>query len=335
MTDIGARESLAGVAVTCLVNRTLIARKSCIHQVESSFGRESRVMARKAGRQDTIEDVDAAQHAVDQIFRRANSHQVARFVFGQIRLHHIQHGVHLLLGLAHGESADGDAGRIERSDEFSGSNSKVRLNAALDDPKESLVAASLGFEANFRPAMSPFHGELAVLMVVGVGAFVESHDDVRAEVLLNSNGSLRREAMCRAVDVTLEGHAFIVYLAGLRKREDLEAARIGEHGMRPAHEPMQATQPSHHIVAGTQVEMIGIGKHKRGAQFLDLCGREGLDRCLRANRREDGREKVAVRCSENPRAGAVVFGCDGEFEHERDYNGREWRLENLGNKICL
>ena len=65
--------------------------------------------------------------------------------------------------------------------------------------------------------------------------------------------------------------------------------------------------------------MIGVGEHERGAQFLDLGRRERLDRCLRADGRKDRREEVAVRCGENPRAGAVVAGCDGKFEHGRDY----------------
>jgi len=319
MTDIGARESLTSITVTRLVNRTFIARKSCVHQVESPLGREGGVVAREPGRQDAIEDVNPAQNAVDQILGRADSHQVARLVLGQVRLHHVEHGVHFLLGLSHRQAADGDAGRIKSSDEFSGGSSKVRLNAALDDPKESLVAAPPGFDANFRPTVSPFHGELAIFMVVGVGAFVEGHDDVRAEVLLNPNGALRREAMRRAVNVTLEGHAFIVYLAGLRQREDLEAARIGKQGMRPAHETMQTAQASHHVITGAQVEMIGVGKHQRGAQVLDLGGRERLDRRLRAHGREDGCEQVAVRCGEDPRASAVVTGCDGELEHEEDY----------------
>jgi hypothetical protein len=119
--------------------------------------------------------------------------------------------------------------------------------------------------------------------------------------------------------VTLERHPLIIDLAGLGKRENLEAARIREHGIWPAHEPMQTTQPGNHIVAGPQIEMIGIGKYQCGAHLLDLDWRERLDRCLRANRREDWREKVAMRCGEDPRAGTVVFGGDGEFKHEEDY----------------
>ena len=143
--------------------------------------------------------------------------------------------------------------------------------------------------------MSPLHGELAVGMIVGIGTFVEGHDDVRAEVLLNRNGLFRREAMRRTVDVTLEGHAVIVDLAGLRQREDLEAARVGQHGMRPLHEFVQAAHLRHQLIAGAQVKMIGVAQHERGVDILEMLGRERLDRCLRAHRCEDRREEVAVR----------------------------------------
>jgi hypothetical protein len=119
--------------------------------------------------------------------------------------------------------------------------------------------------------------------------------------------------------MTLERHPFIVYLAGLRERENLETTRIGEHRIRPAHEPMQTTQSGNDIIAGAQVEMIGIGKYQCGAQLLDLDWSERLDRCLSANGREDRREKVAMRRGEDSRAGTVVFGCDGEVKHEEDY----------------
>ena len=64
--------------------------------------------------------------------------------------------------------------------------------------------------------MSPIHGDEAVGFVVGVGTFVERHDDVCAEILLNRNGFFGREAMRRAVDVTLECHAVVVNFARVR-----------------------------------------------------------------------------------------------------------------------
>lgn len=73
--------------------------------------------------------------------------------------------------------------------------------------------------------------------------------------------------------------------------------------------------------------MIGVAQDERGVDVLKMFGREGLDRCLRANRREDGSEEVAVRCGEDARAGAVVAGGDGILEHEGNYNGRNKRNE--------
>ncbi len=67
--------------------------------------------------------------------------------------------------------------------------------------------------------MSPIHGKFGVGVIVGIGTFIESHDDVGTEVLLNGNGLFGREAMRRAVNVTLEGHAIIINLAGLRQSE--------------------------------------------------------------------------------------------------------------------
>lgn len=95
----------------------------------------------------------------------------------------------------------------------------------------------------------------------------------------------------------------------------------------PSHELVQAAHVAHEFVAGTQVKMIGVAQHERGIDVFEMFGREGLDRGLRANRREDRREKVAVRGGEDSCAGAVVAGCDLEFKHRGDYN---WRLALSG-----
>ena len=91
-----------------------IAGEGGIHQVKSSFAGKSRMMTRETSRQDAIEDVNAAQNAIDQIFGRADAHQIARLVFGKIWIHHIEHRMHFVFGLAHRQPADGNAGRIER-----------------------------------------------------------------------------------------------------------------------------------------------------------------------------------------------------------------------------
>ena len=74
--------------------------------------------------------------------------------------------------------------------------------------------------------------------------------------------------------------------------------------------------------------MIGVAQHKRGIDILEVFGREGLDRRLRANGRKDRRDEVAVRCGEYARAGAVAARSNGELEHWENCNGRERGVEN-------
>jgi len=177
--------------------------------------------------------------------------------------------------------------------------------------------------------MSPIHGKFGVGVIVGIGTFIEGHDDVGTEVLLNGNGLFGREAMRRAVNVTLEGHAIIINLAGLRQRKNLKAAGVGEHGTRPLHELVQAAHVAHEFVAGTQVEMIGVTQHERGMDVFEMFGRERLDGGLRADRREDRREQIAMRRGEDSRAGAVVFSGDGEVKHLADCKRELGDFRNL------
>ena len=65
--------------------------------------------------------------------------------------------------------------------------------------------------------------------------------------------------------------------------------------------------------------MISVAQDQRGIDVFEMFGRESLDGRLCANRREDWREQVAVRGSEDASAGAVVFGGDLEFKHRVDY----------------
>jgi hypothetical protein len=175
--------------------------------------------------------------------------------------------------------------------------------------------------------MSPLHGKFGVGVVVRVGALVECHDDVRAEVLLDRDGLLRCEAVRRTVDMALEGYTVVVDLAGLRQGKDLKPARVGQHGTMPLHELVQAAHVAHKLISGPQIEMIRIAQHERSIDVPEMLRGQGLDRCLRTHRGKDRRDEVTMRGGKNPCAGAVVFGCDVEFEHAGNYNGRARRLE--------
>src|SRR5689334_10596281 len=118
--------------------------------------------------QHAIEDIHPAPHPIDQVFGCTYSHQVAWFVFGKQRRDHIQHGMHLFFGFAHGESTNSNAGCIQRSNETGGVCAQICLDATLYDPEYSLIAACLRLEGTLCPAMRALHGEFGVDMVVRV-----------------------------------------------------------------------------------------------------------------------------------------------------------------------
>ena len=53
---------------------------------------------------------------------------------------------------------------------------------------------------------------------------------------------------------------------------------------------------------------------------------KSLNSCLRANWRENWRDKVAMRGGKYACAGTILFSRDVEFKHERNYNGIDQRF---------
>ena len=56
--------------------------------------------------------------------------------------------------------------------------------------------------------------------------------------------------------------------------------------------------------------MVGVAQYEGSIDIFEVLRRQGLDRGLRTHWRKDRSDEVAVRCGANPRAGAVIFGCD-------------------------
>ena len=89
----------------------------------------------------------------------------------------------------------------------------------------------------------------------------------------------------------------------------------------PLHELVQAAHVAYQLVAGTQIEMIGVAQHERGVDVLEVFRRESLDRRLRTHGCKDWREQVTVWGGKDPVAGAVVASGDRELEHRENYSG--------------
>jgi hypothetical protein len=170
------------------------------------------------------------------------------------------------------------------------------------------------------PAQRHAHG-LAGLFAGGgtidlVGrAFVELHDDVGIEHALDLHRDLRREEQAVAVDGRGEVHALFGDLAHLAQRKHLEAAGVGQDGLVPADELVQAAELADHLQARAQPQVEGVAEDDLGVDFLQFQRRHGLDRTIGAHRHEDGRLDGAVVQFDAAAAGAAVGLQEGEFQH--------------------
>jgi len=62
--------------------------------------------------------------------------------------------------------------------------------------------------------------------------------------------------------VTSKSDTFVVNPVDFGEAEDLKAAGVGQHRAIPAHELMQAAHVPDEIVAGAQIQVIGIRQHQ-------------------------------------------------------------------------
>ena len=70
------------------------------------------------------------------------------------------------------------------------------------------------------------------------------------------------------------------HLAQLAQAEDLKAAGVGQHGSRPTDEAVQPAHAPDGLVAGPQVEVIGVAQNDLRAQRFEHILRDGLDCAL-------------------------------------------------------
>ncbi len=89
-------------------------------------------------------------------------------------------------------------------------------------------------------------------------------------------------------------YALFAALAQMVERVELKAPRIGEDGTVPAHEAMQAAELRDHVLAGPEVEVIGVRQDPVHAHPLQLLGREAADHRVGPHRKEGRRVELAV-----------------------------------------
>ena len=125
--------------------------------------------------------------------------------------------------------------------------------------------------------------------------------------------------MFRAIEMRTKRDAVVGHFAEIAQAEDLKAARIGEDRVRPRHEFMQAAHLADQLMAGPEIQMIGIRKQNLNAELFEILLRLSLDRRGCANRHEDRRLDHAMRSGETPEPRARRIG--GEYLEMKAHPG--------------
>src|SRR4030042_1933926 len=89
-------------------------------------------------------------------------------------------------------------------------------------------------------------------------AFVKDHGDVRAESPLNLHHLLGCKEMFGAIDMGLKGDSILRDLPQFCEAEDLITAAIRQNRPLPVDETMEPSQPAYGLMAGFEVEVIGV-----------------------------------------------------------------------------
>jgi hypothetical protein len=171
-------------------------------------------------------------------------------------------------------------------------------------------------------AARPGHGEAEAFFSACtcsriLGALVEGHDYVGAESDLNVDGVLGSEEVRAAVEVRAELDAIVSNFAERAKREDLEAAGVSKEGARPTHEFVKAAHAADGLVAGTEIEVVGVAEDDFCAERFERVLRDGFDGALGADRHEDrGFDSLM---GQQETAAAAAGGGFGEKLEERGH----------------
>ena len=155
-------------------------------------------------------------------------------------------------------------------------------------------------------------------MVRRIGdAFIESHDDVRPQVLLGLGGHFRVQKLPGAVQVGPEHHPFFGDLPHLSQAEHLEAAAVGEHPPLVVHELVEAAGFPHQFRPRPQEQMVGVGQDHLGVHGIQFFRGQGLDRGLGPHRHEHGGVEGPVRGVQLAQPGPAPGIFLDEFEIDR------------------
>ena len=144
--------------------------------------------------------------------------------------------------------------------------------------------------------------------------FVQTHNAVGSQLLLDANALFRRQFENTAIDMGPKNDLVVIHFALLRQAKHLKATAVGQDRTVPAHESMQPAKFFNNVRSRPQGQMIRVGQNLRrpGASYLVWC--ETLDRPERSHRHEGGSFNLTMRGLPPTRSRAGVWV--GVFQNE-------------------
>src|SRR5205823_156359 len=142
MTDVRAAEPRARGAVTSLVERARVTGEAGVPEVDPPRAREGAPRPGGSRRKDAVEHVDPRVDHLEDPFRIADAHEVAR---PRIRQELRRPGGRLEGGsavLSDREPADRVAVEAERGDLLGGAAAQLGIDPALRDPEAKLAVGA-------------------------------------------------------------------------------------------------------------------------------------------------------------------------------------------------
>ena len=138
-------------------------------------------------------------------------------------------------------------------------------------------------------------------------------------------GSRRFAGACFAVVHGAEGDAAVVDARDrVPQREDLVAARVGQHVATPAGEAVDAAELGHHLGARPQHQVVGVGQQHVDPGRLEVRARHGPHRSPRPDRHEARCPEPAAGRLHDPGSGGPV--CRLERDQRRPKAGGTYEV---------
>ncbi len=262
-----------------------------VAQIDLAQPRKRHAVTAVPGRHHAIEHVDAARHRLQQIFRRADAHQIARAIRRQHRRGLLDHRQHHRLRLADRQAADGIAVKADLDQaraRWRGA-ARARRRPARCRTACSRQARSRTRACCARPSATTAASRARCRRAPPAAARTRraaSRCRSRAGAAPRSSAPATVRSWRRRYGA--ERDRLFGDLAQLRQRHHLEAAGVRQHRPVPAGEFLQAAQRCDPLGAGPQHQMIGVAEHDIGAGIAHLAPMQALH-CAGGADRHEGR----------------------------------------------